>query len=240
MSQVEDQKKYEVKILKQIIHLPQVFMLKHMNGQVTKISLISNHYVNCSKYVSRSGLTFNGCFRNVDGQLDETKGIYYIPAPSILSVYRRNKITRNLEDMKNIILKELELLNLSSKELLISYSNYSIEIYDIFVKGQLYQFNLTFNQGNLEIYEVPPPNNDLNLSLNHVNSLTIYNHEIQFSNTVLATDLFSTPGSTFLVYLQNSTTFVMKSPDHGENSVMLSGNKYYLITHPKPRSHKAD
>jgi len=240
MSQVEDQKKYEVKILKQIIHLPQVFMLKHMNGQVTKISLISNHYVNCSKYVSRSGLTFNGCFRNVDGQLDETKGIYYIPAPSILSVYRRNKITRSLEDMKNIILKELELLNLSSKELLISYSNYSIEIYDIFVKGQLYQFNLTFNQGNLEIYEVPPPNNDLNLSLNHVNSLTIYNHEIQFSNTVLATDLFSTPGSTFLVYLQNSTTFVMKSPDHGENSVMLSGNKYYLITHPKPRSHKAD
>ena len=240
MSQVEDQKKYEVKILKQIIHLPQVFMLKHMNGQVTKISLISNHYVNCSKYVSRSGLTFNGCFRNVDGQLDETKGIYYIPAPSILSVYRRNKITRNLEDMKNIILKELELLNLSSKELLISYSNYSIEIYDIFVKGQLYQFNLAFNQGNLEIYEVPPRNNDLNLSLNHVNSLTIYNHEIQFSNTVLATDLFSTPGSTFLVYLQNSTTFVMKSPDHGENSVMLSGNKYYLITHPKPRSHKAD
>ena len=240
MSQVEDQKKYEVKILKQIKYLPQVFMLKHMNGQVTKISLISNHYVNCSKYVSRSGLTFNGCFRNVDGQLDETKGIYYIPAPSILSIYRRNKITRSLEDMKNIILKELELLNLSSKELLISYSNYSIEIYDIFVKGQLYQFNLTFNQGNLEIYEVPPPNNDLNLSLNHVNSLTIYNHEIQFSNTVLATDLFSVPGSTFLVYLQNSTTFVMKSPDHGENSVMLSGNKYYLITHPKPRSHKAD
>jgi len=240
MSQVEDQKKYEVKILKQIIHLPQVFMLKHMNGQVTKISLISNHYVNCSKYVSRSGLTFNGCFRNVDGQLDETKGIYYIPAPSILSIYRRNKITRSLEDMKNIILKELELLNLSSKELLISYSNYKIEIYDIFVKGQLYQFNLAFNQGNLEIYEVPPRNNDLNLSLNHVNSLTIYNHEIQFSNTVLATDLFSVPGSTFLVYLQNSTTFVMKSPDHGENSVMLSGNKYYLITHPKPRSHKAD
>ncbi|ARQ96462.1 hypothetical protein CCL42_gp56 [Sulfolobus islandicus rod-shaped virus 8] len=240
MSQVEDQKKYEVKILKQIIHLPIVFMLKHSNGQVTKISLISNHYVNCSKYVSRSGMTFNGCFRNNDCQLEEVKGIYYTPAPSIISIYRRNKITRSLEDMKNIILKELELLNLSSKELLISYTNYAIEIYDYFIKGQLYQFNLTFNQGNLEIYEVPSPNSELNLSLNHVNSLTIYNHEIQFSNTVLATDLFSTPGTTFLVYLQNSTTFVMKSADHGENSVMLSGNKYYLITHPRPKKNKVD
>ena len=210
MSESLSEKRYEVKILKQIKYLPIVFMLKHTSGQVTKISLISNNYVNCSKYISRSKLTFNGCFKYDDSQLEEVKGIYYIPASSILSVYRRNKITRNLEDMKNIILKELELLNLSSKELLISYSNYAIEIYDIFVKGQLYQFNLTFNQGNLEIYEVPPPNGELNLSLNHVNSLTIYNHEIQFSNPVLATDLFSTPGSTFLVYLQNSTTFVMK------------------------------
>ena len=142
--------------------------------------------------------------------------------------------------MKNFILKQIELSNLNSKKLLINYTNYAIEIYDIFIKGQLYQFNLAFNQGNLEIYEVPSPNSELKLSLNHVNSLTLYNHEIQFSNPVLATDLFSVPGSTFLVYLQNSTTFVMKSPDHGENSVMLSGNKYYLIVHPKPRSHKVD
>jgi len=240
MSQVEDQKKYEVKILKQISHLPIVFMLKHANGQVTKISLILHHYVDCSKYVSRSGLTFNGCFSSNEGQLTEAKGIYYTPVASVISVYRRNKITRNLDDMKNIILKELELLNLNSKKLLINYTNYAIEIYDYFIKGQLYQFNLTFNQGNLEIYEVPPPNSELNLSFNHSNSLTIYNHEIQFSNPVLATDLYSMPGSTFLVYLPNSTTFVIKSPDHGENSVMLSGNKYYLITHPRPRKSKAD
>ncbi|ARQ96512.1 hypothetical protein [Sulfolobus islandicus rod-shaped virus 10] len=240
MSQVEDQKKYEVKILKQIKYLPIVFMLKHSNGQVTKISLISNHYVNCSKYISRSGLTFNGCFKYDGNQLDETKGIYYTPAPSIISVYRRNKITRSLEDMKNFILKQIELSNLNSKKLLINYTNYAIDFFDIFIKGQLYQFSLVFNQGNLEIYEVPPPNSELNLSLNHVNSLTIYNHEIQFSNPVLATDLFSTPGIAFLIYLQNSTTFVMKSADHGENSVMLSGNKYYLITHPRPKSHKVD
>jgi len=240
MSENPNEKKYEVKILKQISHLPVIFMLKHLNGQVTKISLILNHYLNCSKYVSRSGMTFNGCFRSNEGQLTEVKGIYYIPAPSILSIYRRNKITRSLEDMKNFILKQIELSNLNSKKLLINYTNYAIEIYDYFIKGQLYEFHLTYNQGNLEIYEVPSPNSELKLSLNHVNSLTLYNHEIQFSNPVLATDLFSTPGSTFLVYLQNSTTFVMKSPDHGENSVMLSGNKYYLITHPRPRKNKVD
>ncbi len=185
-------------------------------------------------------MTFNGCFRSNEGQLTEIKGIYYTPVSPIISIYRRSKITRNLEDMKSIILKELELLNLNSKELLISYSNYSIEVYDYFIKGQLYQFNLTFNQGNLEIYEVPPPDSELNLNLNHINSLTIYNHEIQFSNPVLATDLFSTPGSTFLVHPQDATVFIMKSADHGENSVMLSGNKYYLITHPRPKSHKTD
>ncbi|ARQ96565.1 hypothetical protein [Sulfolobus islandicus rod-shaped virus 4] len=240
MSKEDQVKKYEVKILKQIKYLPIVFMLKHINGQVTKISLTSNYYVNCSKYISRSGLTFNGCFRSNDYQLEEVKGIYYTPAPSIISIYRRNKITRSLEDMKSIILKELELLNLNSKKLLISYTNYAIEFFDIFVKGQLYQFNLTYNQGNLEIYEVPPPDNELNLNFNHVNSITIYNHEIQFSNTVLATDLFPVPGSTFLVHPQDATVFVMKSADHGENSVMLSGNKYYLITHPRPRKNKVD
>ena len=240
MSSPRSQVQYEVKILKQIKYLPIVFMIKHQNGQVTKISLISNHYVNCSKYISRSKLTFNGCFRSNEGQLTEVKGIYYTPVPSIISVYRRNKITRSLEDMKNFILKQIELSNLNSKKLLINYTNYAIEIYDYFIKGQLYQFNLAFNQGNLEIYEVPSPNSELNLNLNHVNSLTIYNHEIQFSNTVLGTDLFSTPGSTFLVHPQDATVFVMKSPDHGENSVMLSGNKYYLITHPRPRKNKVD
>jgi len=240
MSQVQDQKKYEVKILKQISHLPQVFMLKHINGQITKISLTSNHFVNCSKYVSRSGMTFNGCYKYSDGQLEEIKGIYYTPVPSIISVYRRNKITRSFEDMKNFILKTIELSNLNSKKLLISYSNYTIEIYDYFIKGQLYQFNLTYNQGNLEIYEIPSPNSVLDFNFNHVNSLTIYNHEIQFSSPTLALDLHSAPGITFLIHLQDSTTFIMKSPDHGENSVMLSGNKYYLITHPKPGKNKVD
>jgi len=35
-SQNSQVKKYEVKILKQIAYLPQVFMIKHQNGQITK------------------------------------------------------------------------------------------------------------------------------------------------------------------------------------------------------------
>ena len=240
MSQEDQVKKYEVKILKQIKYLPIVFMLKHNNGQVIKISLISDNFVNCSKYISRSGMTFNGCFRSNEGQLTETKGIYYTPAVSLLSIYGRKKITRDLEKMKNLILKVLVDYNLTEQKLFIVYDNYNIEFFDIFIKGQLYQFNLTFNQGNLEIYEVPPINSKLNLNFDYKSNITIYNHQIEFSSPTLMLDLHSVPGIAYLIHLQNITTIALKSPEHGENTVMLSPNKYYLIVHPKPRSHKAD
>jgi len=240
MSQEEQVKKYEVKILKQIKYLPIVFMLKHNNGQVIKISLISDNFVNCSKYISRSGMTFNGCFRSNEGQLTETKGIYYTPAVSLLSIYGRKKITRDLEKMKNLILKVLVDYNLTEQKLFIVYDNYNIEFFDIFIKGQLYQFNLTFNQGNLEIYEVPPINSKLNLNFDYKSNITLYNHQIEFSSPTLTLDLHSVPGIAYLIHLQNTTTITMKSPDHGENSVMLSSNKYYLITHPRPRKNKVD
>ena len=226
-------KRYEVKILRRIKYLPKVFMLKHSNGQVTKISLISNDFVNCSKYVSRNSLTFNGCFKYNDDQLEETKGVYYAPASPIISIYRRNKITRYLENMKNIILKEIELLKFSSKKLLISYSNYKIEVYDYFIKGQLYQFNPIYSQGNLEIYEVPPPPDELDLAFDDCSGLGIYNHEIEFSSPTLVKGLFSTPGITYLIHLQNTTTISTKSADHGSDTIMLNPDRYYLITHPQ-------
>jgi hypothetical protein len=138
--------------------------------------------------------------------------------------------------MKNIILKEIELLNLRSKELLISYDNHSITIYDYYIKGQLYQFNLIYNQDYLEIYEVPPINSNLNLSFNHDNSITIYHHEIQFSSPTLARDLYSDPGVAFIIHPENEVTLALKSPTNSGDSVVLKANKYYLITHPRPRT----
>ena len=235
-SQENQSKKYEVKILKQIEYLPSVFMIKHLNGEVTKVSILAKYFENCTNYISRSKLTFSGCFKYLEDELLQTRGIYYTPAPPIFSVSKRSKITRSFEDMKNIILKEIELLNLRFKELLISYDNYSITIYDYYIKGQLYQFNLIYNQDYLEIYEVPPVNNDLNLSFNHSNSLTIYHHEIQFSSPTLARDLYSDPGVAYLIYPENEVTLTLKSPTSSTDTVMLKANKYYLITHPRPRT----
>ena len=236
MSQSQDVKKYEVKILKQIEYLPKVFMVKHLNGQVTKVSILLKHFENCTNYVSKSGLTFSGCFRYADGNIVETRGIYYTPAEPIISINKRAKITRSLEDMKNIILQEIELLNLKSKELLISYDNHSIAFYDYYIKGQLYQFSLIYNQDYLEIYEVPPIHNDLNLSFDDANSLTIYHHEIKFSSPTLTRDLYSDPGVAFLIHPENDVTLSMKSPTSSEDSIMLKANRYYLITHPRPRT----
>jgi len=240
MSQENQVKRYEVKILKQISYLPAVFMLKHKYGQVTKISLISEHFENCSKYVSRSGLTFNGCYESINGELREVRGIYYTPVASLLSVYSRSKISRDINDMKQHIMETLSNYGLTGQKLLIVYDNYSIEFYDKYIKGQLYEFNLVYNQGNLEVYEVPSPKNPDDLSFNHVNSLTVYNHEVQFSSPTLALDLHSAPGIAFLVHPQNNVTLATKSPDHGEDTVMLNSDRYYLITHPRPRGSRAD
>jgi len=240
MSESSSEKKYEVKILKQISYLPKVFMVKNLNGQVQKISLISNNFVNCSKYISRSGLTFNGCLKYNHGQLTETKGIYYTPLSSLLSIHHRKKIIKDLTQMKNLIMKVLIDYNLAKQELFIIYDNYSIEFFDIFIKGQLYQFNLVYNQGNLEVYEVPPVNPKLTLNFNDKHDLTIYSHQIYFSSYTLTLELHSVPGIAYLIYLQNTTTLATKSQNHKEDTIMLNPNKYYLITHPKPRDKKSD
>jgi len=244
MSQISSQekqvKKYEVKIIKQLEYLPKVFMIQHLNHQVTKVSIISKYFENCTNYISRSGKTFYGCFRLQNGGLQQTRGIYYTPAEYIISITRRNKITRSLEDVKNIILQEIELLNLKSKELLISYDNYSITFYDYFIKAQLYQFNLIYNQDYLEIYEVPPINPDLNLTFNNVNSITIYYHDLRFSSPTLATDLYSDPGIAFLIHPKEDVNVILKSPTNEEITVVLHKNKYYLFTHPSSRNNNSD
>ena len=234
------QDKYEVKVLKQITYLPVVFMIKHRYGQVTKISLISDNYVNCSKYVSRSGLTFSGCYKYKNNELVETRGIYYTPVVSLISIYCRRKMNNDVDSMKQLITETLSNYDLTGQELLIVYDNYNIEIFDKFIKGQLYEFNMVFNQGNLEVYEVPPPKNPDSLSFNHVSSLTVYNHQVEFSSPTLALDLHSTPGIVFLVHPQNNVTLATKSSDHGEDTVMLKSGRYYLIAHPRPRSNKSD
>ncbi len=116
MSQTSSQenqiKKYEVKILKQIEYLPSVFMVKHLNGEVTKVSILAKYFENCTNYISRSKLTFSGCFKYIGDELLQTRGIYYTPAPPIFSVSKRNKITRRL--MADILFVLVILLHIFS------------------------------------------------------------------------------------------------------------------------------
>ena len=240
MSQISSQenqvKKYEVKILKQIEYLPKIFMIKHLNGEVTKISLLQKYFVNCTKYISKSEPGFHGCFKYKNGKLIETRGIYYISAINVISVFNRNEFDKDLEKMKYTIMKTIENYNLVNLKLLIEYSNFEINIYDYFVKGKLYQFPFIFNQGYLEIYEVPPINSKLNLKPFYKDELIFHEHEVQFSNNVQIFNIFSRPGEAVVVQPENDVTLIVKSPTNEESSVMLKANKFYLITHPGSRT----
>jgi len=233
--------------IEQISYLPEVFMIKHLNGQLEKISLVKYSYITCEKYVSKSKGRFWGCYKYHNGNFKEINdGIYYIQNHVRLMYFQRYKLTRYVKEMPEIIEKILsavrDLKNKTRKPFLISYDNYGFEVYDKFTRGKLYQFDLLFNKGNLEIYDVPPPKNpnwldwhDLeNIDIKITNNLTIYNHEIQFSSQIKAFNLRPTPGTAYLINPQNPLTLTLRSPEYGENSIVLTANKYYLITHPKP------
>ena len=227
---------------KKQIYLPGVFMIKHLNGEIQKLSLFKSGIVICEKYVSKK--RFWGCYIYQNGQFKEVdNAIYDIPKGDMkLLFFQSNKLAKNVKEMPGIIEKILStVMDLKNKTFLIDYNDYSFAIYDKFVKGKLLQFDLVFNQENLEIYEVPPPKNPTwldyldveNIDFQNSKSLTIYNHEIQFSSQIKAFNLYPRPGKAYLIHPQVSMTLTLTSPD-GEDSVVLTANKYYLITHPEP------
>ena len=227
--------KYEVKILKQIRYLPYVFMLKTKYGEVEKISLISDHFVDCTKYTSRSELTFEGCVELRNEKLREVRGIYYTPIASVISVYSRKKISRDIESMKSFIMATLENHGLTNSKLLISYDNYSIEIYDEYSKGQLLEFDQVAEQGHLEIYNSPPPKHIRPDEFETVRNIQIYNHTLETNVDIKLYRLYATPGLVYLLYIPEHVIVRISSPDHKEKLVDLYSGQYYLIAHPAPR-----
>ena len=234
-SQENQVKKYEVKILRQIEYLPKVFMIKHLNGEVTKVSILQKWFVNCTKYVSEIDSKFHGCLKYENGKFMQTRGIYYTPVLEAVKIFNRNEFSKDLEKMKYIIIQTLKDYNLVNSRLLIEYNNFEINIYDYFVKGKLYQFPLIFNQDYLEIYEVPPISPKANVDPFYKKNLIFYEHEVQFSNEVKIFEGFSEPGEAVVINPENNITLTIKSSTNSESSVMLKANKFYLITHPRPR-----
>jgi len=231
----------------QISYLPEVFMIRHLNGKLEKISLLKHSYITCEKYILTPKGRFWGRYKYQNGEFQEIDdGIYYIQNHVKLMYFQRNKLTRDVKEMPETIEKILstvtDLKNKPKKTFLISYDNYRFEVYDKFVRGKLYQFDLMFNQGNLEIYEVPPPENpscldwfDMeNIDFKITNNLTIYNHEIQFSSEIKVFNLHPTPGTVYLIKFLNNITSPIISALHREDAFLISSNKYYLTRHPKP------
>ena len=189
--------------------------------------------------MSRSKLTFSGCFKLRNGELREVRGIYYTPITPLFNLSFRGKISRDIENMKNIISNTLTNYSLTNLKLLIVYDNYSITVYDKFIKGQLLEFNQWFEQGHLFIYNVPSPKYIRPDEFETVREIQMYNHVIESNSDIKVYRLYSNPGLAYLIYIPEYVVITLRSSDHGEHLVDLYSNNYYIIAHPAP-VHKVD
>jgi len=230
----------EARQIKLLRNLPDVFMLKTKYGEIIKISVISSDYTDCGKYVSRSKLTFSGCFKLRNGELREVRGIYYTPIAPLFSLNFRGKISRDLEEMKDLIMKSLDNYNLTDLRLLISYDNYSFAVYDKFKKAPLLEFNQWFEQGHLFIYNIPSPKYVRPDEFEIVRNIQIYNHTLETNVDIKVYHPYSSPGLAYLLYVPEFVTIRIISPDHQEKFADLYSGQYYLVTHPLPRNNRID
>ena len=224
-------------VVTQITYTPKVFVIRK---SLNKVALTDN-YLDCGKYVSRSGLTFNGCYEYSNGSLTEVRGIYYLKAPELVKFETRRKMSRDIYVTKDIIMKiltlgrSLEDLGLP-ESLLIYYDNNAIYVYDKYVKGRMLDFPIIFVQGHLSIYGIPEPHID-NIETSTTNTVTIFNHTATFSDQVRVYRVYSMPGHSILVENTANTPLkiTLTSRDHGTAEVTTDA-KWLLFDHPWPSS----
>jgi len=221
--------------------LPRVFIDGH---SLVKVALTKD-YVNCTQYSSRSRLTFQGCYELKNKQLKEVRGIYYVLTNPIWSIGSRRKITRDLNQIEELIINEYQnifnYLHISeNSRLLISYDNYSISIFDKFVKGKTLKFPLKAQQGHLFVIWVPKIPHPLNYE--KVQKLEIYNHQIEFEKEVIRFEITTFGGIGELIYNPNDQPIYAKlnSSEHEPLEVTLGKYEVYLITHARPRKQAQD
>jgi hypothetical protein len=217
--------------------MPKVFIDGH---GLVKISLIRN-FTNCTEYISRSGLTFEGCFIYENGELKKTRGIYLTPPP-IISIKSRRKMAYNIEEIRERIKSQLEFTNnhikslMESNRWLIKYDNWSISIYDKAIKGKILKFPLMVQQGHL--YISMPPRIPIQLLFERVREIQIYNHTIKFQREVVRfKGIYSFGGVAELIYNDSGeyTRMEITSEDHEGISTELKPKRLILLTHPRPQ-----
>jgi len=238
----EEEIKENVEKEKKMVYLPPVFV----EGEtLNKFSLVEN-YLNCPRYVSRSGATQEGCFvlkvNENEITFKEVRGIF-LNLNKVLTIDSSRKIFWSVEEIFNFA-KQINYRG--DKEILIKWSNYGLEAFNKFKKGKILKFEKVGEQGNLKIFKVPFPregfyaNGEIKEnSWEKIEEVNIYNHKIKFDQPVKTyKNLIVIPGDAILVAVDNETFVRAESPDHGNNVFSLSnefGMGFYLFTHAKPR-----
>jgi len=239
--ELEEEEKEEIKE-KKMVYLPPVFV----EGETLNKFSLRNSYVNCSRYVSRSGATQEGCFwlkiENGEITYRETKGIFLV-INEILNIDSSRKIFWTVDEVYNL----LEQINYrGDKDILIKWSNYGVRAFNKFKKGRIINFEEIDEQGNLKVFKVPFPREGFNYdgemkqgAWEYIKEISIYNHKLYFDQPVkIYKNLHVMPGDGILIFVDKETFVKAESPDH-ENRIFILHNKFgmgfYLFSHPKPR-----
>jgi hypothetical protein len=228
VQEIQD-KKYEIKTIKEVKYLPNVFMLRHTNGQLSIIAVSYSDFINCRNIENK----LYGCFELSSNELRKTKEIYYVPGIPIFYISSQKSLIDSKKNARNIVTATLVNYGLIDRNLLITYTANEINAYDRFTKVQVYEFPIIYVQGNLEFYVVPEIDHRIEYDFEDTKELEIYNYKIQFSNDVMWSELYSQPGKAYLIYTRDNTDVVIKTTDNESISITLNGNKYYIITHPE-------
>jgi len=217
---------------------PRVFTVKTPDGTVEKVSIVEDGFLDCRKYVSNSGLTFEGCYEYDGNEFREVRGIYKIRPPE-LEIMSGAKISRDLNHIKEIIEDVVKMIKGGlvddidpSKRLLVQYNNYGVMFYTHFSKGRLLSLPLIASQGHLYIYKIADPDTFGNYQYLEKSEELVYNHKIIFEKPAKIQYIYISPGGGFLIDVPD-TMVKLESSDHGDASVNLPEG-YYLFLHPRP------
>ncbi len=103
------------------------------------------------------------------------------------------------------------------------------------MEGRRLEFPIRAKQGNLYITDVPKPPTELTFEKTKI--VNVYNHVIEFETEIEKAELTSYAGKALIIRNKSNdyVNFEITSPDHGKVEKWLPPNRYFLITHPRPK-----
>lgn len=227
----------EVKMIKQMSVLPKVFLTPDLVKHA-----VTWKYLDCSKYISKSGKTFSGCLMlDIAGneKIREVRGIYYKPADPIIKIEVEKKILKTIDDVKQFI-QSLDISGLKylNKPILFVYDNKSIYGYSKFYKGHIYEFPVIDKIGDLSIYLVPePPDEGIEDRFTNYKEISIYDYTISSDQELrIYRLLYNSGGRALLIHTPEDLKLKIQTPENSTKEILISKHTWFLISHPRKRS----